>query len=80
LPYVLAESGLGLGERIHARKSAAEFERFRHTVLRARFSYVLSESGLRPSPRATAPAHNTLFFAGEAVGVKDKPGNVASVH
>jgi hypothetical protein len=40
----------------------------------------LSESGLRPSPRATAPVHNTLFFAGQAVGVKDKPGNVASVH
>jgi hypothetical protein len=23
---------------------------------------------------------DTLFFAGEAVGVKGKPGNVASVH
>jgi monoamine oxidase len=26
------------------------------------------------------PVADTLFFAGEAVGVKDKPGNVASVH
>ena len=26
------------------------------------------------------PVADTLFFAGEAVGVKGKPGNVASVH
>jgi monoamine oxidase len=26
------------------------------------------------------PVADTLFFAGEAVGVKDRPGNVASVH
>ena len=26
------------------------------------------------------PVADTLFFAGEAVGVQGKPGNVASVH
>ena len=35
-----------------------------------------------PDARETLgmPVADTLFFAGEAVGVKGKPGNVASVH
>jgi hypothetical protein len=30
--------------------------------------------------RRGTPVAETLFFVGEAVGVKGKPGNVASVH
>src|SRR5262249_52753068 len=43
-------------------------------------------SAIAPDPIPDArdalamPLTNTLFFAGEAVGVRGKPGNVASVH